>query len=964
MEAQKLAFLEQLREFLADAKVSKDEPFTHTTKSTGSLQDGWPSGSYYIDANHLDDFFTRYCNAVRYGIYPTITERPGPYGPLRVDFDFKSSLDNGTKRMYTTNTLQHIVRLYQEEIRNIIDPDEFQEKLLWCIVLEKSSPRLEDGKVKDGFHLHFPHFICEGWIQDEYLRDKVSVRMIEEKVWEGKKFLTPVEDMIDKNIFRKPWMMYGSMNYKNKKSMPYLYDRWPKTLESKRYGHVFDENQKEIHLEEIFEDEMIGFDKTVRYYLPRLLSIRGYTQPISIKDEIIQSKPSSHKKKKKRQIARKRRMEDIMADIKLIKDGDIMSMLSDDRAEDYNSWMDVGWTLFNIGQGCDDALDLWIEFSQRSGKYVEGECENIWGTMELRDKTIASLLAMARVDSPDAYNAWKDTNVRFFLWKSLFESKPNEYDVSMVVAKMFGDKFICADAKHDVWYYFEDHRWRQMDCGIQLRKLFVGEVLVKYCDILRELSDQIKELECKLGVTIDKDSPEMREMVLEHKDLCEKKKRCRAVMTALKTTSFHKKLLEMCQLEMHDALFHRKMNENKMILTCENGVLDLENCIFREGRPDDYSTFSTGRHYRVFREDDEEVKELEEYLLKVYPNKHRRDYFIDFFASILRGGNRNKDWLVATGPSDGAKSMTFRMLEYVFGSGKTGYFGKFPRESFVQATGKNSSSGPRPELARVRGKRVMGGQEVTKQEKINIGFAKEVTGNDSIWARGMWEKDADEIVPQFCLVIQCNDPPEIPGHDEAMWRRISVVDHESKFVTADNLKKFPVPSTLEEQLKVKRFHADPDFGDCIPDLADVLLWKLFERYKVMTRDKIKLRKPKEVLLSTEMYQANNDVYLRFIADRLEREVDEEKIKTTYIKHVELYSEFKEWYSDEYPSYARERIGKSKLKAEMSKRMGVIHNEETDQYGFGKLSRWWGWKFIQEDDGEEESFDDLLGKEEK
>ncbi len=94
------------------------------------MTNGWPSGSYYIEIDHLDDFWTYYCNAIRRKVYPTLTERPGPYGPLRVDFDFKSSLDYGLERQYTVDTLKSIVKLYQKELRRIIDPDEFEEKML------------------------------------------------------------------------------------------------------------------------------------------------------------------------------------------------------------------------------------------------------------------------------------------------------------------------------------------------------------------------------------------------------------------------------------------------------------------------------------------------------------------------------------------------------------------------------------------------------------------------------------------------------------------------------------------------------------------------------------------------------------------------------------------------------------------------------------------------------------------
>ena len=945
----------QLRTFLEDSKVAKGEPFTHTAKSTGALAGGWPSGSYYIETDYLDDFWTIYCNNIRKDVRPTITERPGPYGPLRVDFDFKSTLDDGLARQYSPDILKLIVGAYQAEIKLIIDEEEFDNKMLWCVVLEKPAPRVEEGKVKDGFHLHFPHFICEGWIQDNYLRDKVSIRMLEGKFWADGKFTTPIGEFIDKNIARKLWMLYGSMNYKGKYSTPYLYNRWEKVPESDRFGHAFNHKLQEMNMEDMFYDEMISRAKSVSYYMPRFMSVRGYVQATTLTEAILAKKSAMTKRKsRRRNVPKKRSTENVMTDLKLVKDGEIMGMISDDRSDNYDGWMYVGWSLFDIGQGCDDALEMWIDFSRRSGKYVDGECEDLWGRMENRDKTVGALLSMAKNDSPDEYNAWKNTNVRFCLWKSLSEQKPNEYDVSIVVCKMYEDRFVCADAKRDVWWEYREHRWRPMDDGITLKKLIVEDVVEKYCSLRKEIADEVNDIEYRMGIA-EKDSVESRELAMKHKQKQDMRKRCSAIVTALKTVAFHKKLLEMCKLKMYNCDFLKKIDENRMLLGCENGVIDLEMGTFRDGLPDDYITFSTGLYYQEYNPDDEDVKDVDDYLLKVYPNKNRREYFKDFMASCMQGGNVNKRFLIATGPSDGAKSMTFAFLELVFGSGNDGYFGKFPRELIVQATGRSSSSGARPELSRVRGKRIMGCQEIAKNESINIGFVKEATGNDSFYSRGLYEKGT-EIKPQFTLLMQCNEPPVVPGHDEATWSRIRVLDHESKFVKPQDLGKWPVPITLTEQLEMKRFYADPTFRKQLPNLAPVLLWKLFQRFKIYK--KTGLREPKEVMIATDTYQASNDVYKQFIADRIERIEDETLAKAEGIKIADAFSEFKEWYSDNFPSYNKDKIGKNVMKNELSKRLGTIKDPKTDFYGFGKMSKWWGYKFIQEDETDD-GFQSLL-----
>lgn len=954
--------METLKGFLSECRVRKGEPFTHTTKSTGSLSDGWVAGSYYIENDYSENFWTLYCNAIRKGVRPTLTEKPGPFGPLRVDFDFKADLSVGLERQYTKHILKDIIKIYQDAIKDIIEEDVFENKMLWCMVLEKEAPRSEGGIVKDGFHLHFPFFICEGWVQDKYLREHATLRMIEKKVWEGTNYMTPVDKVIDDKIAGKPWMMYGSMNAKNKSSTPYIYNRYPNILKDKAYGRIFDHRLKQITPEKLFEDEMIGRKSSVKYYLPRFMSVRGFSASTNLKEKMQRKKESLTRKQRRRRkaIVKKRSMIEVMADLKMLQEGEIMEMLSLDRADDYNQWMDVGWTLFNIGNGCDDALQMWIRFSLRSGNFVDGKCEEEWSQMEMRDKTVASILAMARHDSPDMYKEWKDTNINFLLWKSLNEQKPNEYDVAMVVCQMYGDRFLCADAKKDVWYEFRDHRWHQMDDGLALKKLFATDVLEKYSELKQSVHNEIGDLERKLDMIDDKKSDEYLDISSECQKKLDKRKRMTSIITALKTTVFHDKLMKMCKLEMYDADFLKKIDENRMMLGCENGTLDLEMCIFRNGRPDDYITFSTGIYYQEYSYEDDDVKELQEYLLKVYPNDNLRKYFVTFMATCLQGGNVHKRFLIATGASDGAKSMTFALLELTFGSGNAGYFGKFPRELMVQSTGRSNSAGARPELARVRGKRLMGSQEITADEKINGGFVKEVTGNDSFFARGLYEKGT-EIKPQFTLLMQCNEPPSIPGK-EAVWSRIRVLDHESKFVKPQDLHKWPVKEKLNDQLKEKRFRADPSFREKLPDLAPALLWLLFERYKLVKEGSVELEEPDEVKLSTQSYQTENDIFQQFINECIVEEKDMEKAKGMYIRLADLYNEFKDWYIDNYPGFSRDKIGRNAVKNEINKRLDkYITDPKKELVGFDKkMSRWYGYRFAEKD-VDDKDFRDALGK---
>ena len=76
----------------------------------------------------------------------------------------------------------------------------------------------------------------------------------------------------------------------------------------------------------------------------------------------------------------------------------LVQILNPERAESYKTWIEVGLCLHNIDFSL---LESWIEFSRKSPKFKEGECEEVWSNMESRDDglNIGSLHRWARMDN-------------------------------------------------------------------------------------------------------------------------------------------------------------------------------------------------------------------------------------------------------------------------------------------------------------------------------------------------------------------------------------------------------------------------------------------------------------------------------------------------------------------------------------------------------------------------------------
>ena len=78
---------------------------------------------------------------------------------------------------------------------------------------------------------------------------------------------------------------------------------------------------------------------------------------------------------------------------------------------------------------------------------------------------------------------------------------------------------------------------------------------------------------------------------------------------------------------------------------------------------------------------------------------------------------------------------------------------------------RGSSTQADPELAMLRGKRIVIFQEPTKDEPMNVGKLKEWTGGDAIQTQELY-KGPIKFKPQAKWFLICNDIPEVPSDDD------------------------------------------------------------------------------------------------------------------------------------------------------------------------------------------------------
>ena len=818
-----------------------------------------PKGRFQINRNELDIFWDVYNESVmNETCIVGLAEKPQQYLPVLADIDLKVKddvVDDSCigEHLYSEKQCRKVIEIYQSALREIIH--NCSDDNLLCVLLEKPIYYVESQEttyIKNGFHLHFPNTIMNRAAQEIHLIPKVKEAIKKLKVFSN----LGIEDSsetIDNSVCNNHWLLYGSIKSEN--------------MDPYRLSKVIDSNGQEIQLEEAFKnykiydcnEQPLVINNRVIEYLPRILSIIPWGRPTQ---EIKPSLANPAKDIKTKENTKVKNNDNLTIKQILEISEQLMPMISDKRADDYHEWMTLGWILYNIGNGCTEALEQWLSFSKKSEKYDETMCLFLWGKMEKRDYTLGTLHFLASKDSPEKYREFTKKKIDEKVKDSL-EGCHN--DIARVLYEDYKNEFICGSVANKTWYQFKNHIWEEVEEGTTLREKISSETIVgRYARLANEYF-------AKMVVTQDK---------AEDSSIQTRIKQIQKIINNLKSSPYKNHVMKECMEVFYKKDFTRRLNTDKFLIAFKNGVYDLKLCIFRDGMPEDYISKSLPIEYKEYNEIDEEVQNVIEFLKKVFPDSSIRKYFLDTYSDIFVGGNAQKKIYLWTGEGDNGKSITQSFFDKMLGELAV----KFNTQYF---TGKKVSSGSaNPELARAAPPvRHATMEEPDADEELNIGELKKLSGGDTYWARDLFEKGKNtrEVEPQFTLTFICNKLPRLKYSDKATWNRLRVIPFEATFVEPGQ----PCPETFEEQLREKRFPMDKTFSGKIPGMVSAFAWYLLKwRQTVLNRTE-----PFKVQDATAIYRRQNDVYRQYIKECV---IYDDK---TILSLSEIYISFKEWYRE-------------------------------------------------------------------
>ena len=829
----------------------------------------------------------------------------GQDGVLLVDVDFRFHADQ-TARYYTLAHISELIHMYLEAIQDLCEMDEdihFQ-----VIIMEKPAPRVEIKNeqtiVKDGIHM----IINLEFAREHQLWLQRSVVSAMKKKWEHFPITNTngFEDVLDDSICsgKNGWLL----PYSKKQDDVCCYEM------TQFHDVHFDLDENKWIVNQMLTEENKDSLMSQHY---RLLFPRYKQRPsLLIKDSMLPEIQKFKQQYEKRHAttneeavpAKQQQMEIValtypmilsiqkkedldacvslfletipMKDYELQEVRELVLCLPDTYygPGSYNKWIQVGFALHNMNA---QLLIVWIEMSAKSSVFVYSQIHEIcdtWKKMAYKkenNRTSRSLVYWAKQENPEEYEKIQSRSLKHAIDLTVESTALKENskkgsgctdcDLAHVLHVAFRGQFVSAGIKDNIWYGFENHRWVKSDSGTSLRKA---------------ISSVIKPLYFERGMEVWQTALKYEPDTEEHKKIMVRATKYMDIAQRLGSSSDKDKIMKEAKELFYDPTFLQKLDQNKYLFCCANGVIDFENKVFRKGNPEDYISISSPLVYTEIDEvqDKEMLGQIEHYLRTLFPIKEVYEYVLEHLASLLIGDTTLNQCLhYYTGIGKNGKSALVNFIRIILGD----YANELDASFYTSERQKRGVSSP--ELYALIGKRFAFTNEITEDEKMNEGPMKQLTsGTDPISCRPLFGQLV-QFIPQVNAVICANHYLKVQSRDHGTWRRIRVLKFVSYFTNnpvnndPDKPYQFPLIDRLDEKFKIWA--------------PFMLAWMV----KIAFRTGGIVTMCKTVKEESEKYQKKQDYLMEFVKEHLVN------VATGDLPKNQLLKEFNDWYRSSYSS---------------------------------------------------------------
>lgn len=464
----------------------------------------------------------------------------------------------------------------------------------------------------------------------------------------------------------------------------------------------------------------------------------------------------------------------------------------------------------------------------------------------------------------------------------------SHYKIAKTIFTIYKDRFRVDDVKDSTWYEFDGIRWKKSN----LMNILVSEEIPEYYKALKVTTESVQQQS-------PPQQPESNDSVMRNQIIDN-------ITLKLENMMFKGSVIRQLSYlyQLHDSHFYQLLDSKPHLVGFKNGVYDFAQGTFRKATQQDYLTFSTGYDYIEYNETYPEVQEIYTFLSQIITNENVREYLLKVLGKALVGVPDEKFYIWTGLSGANGKSTLVNFLEATLGDYTTSV------DVSLLTNKRGNSSNASPDIVRLRGKRIFTFQEPEHDDKLRTGILKQYTGGDTIIARELF-KAPITFKLQGTMIMCCNDLPSVASIDGGTWRRIRVIEFNSRFT--DTPVK-PNEFKIDPILKSKMQGWKPYF------MSILIHW--YHKYKEEG-----LHEPDEVKTATARYKVENDKFNQFFDDCLEE-------TGSFTSTKNIYGALQYWWTHNYPMTKTPDIKDLKRSLKIKYGSEVLNTEHhTKQTGF-------------------------------
>uniref|UniRef100_A0A6C0DA67 SF3 helicase domain-containing protein n=1 Tax=viral metagenome TaxID=1070528 RepID=A0A6C0DA67_9ZZZZ len=559
------------------------------------------------------------------------------------------------------------------------------------------------------------------------------------------------------------------------------------------------------------------------------------------------------------------------------------------RCGEYQDWVSVALCLKNISDTT-DSFNVWADLTRRTGpthkksQMSDTELQAKWNLLPCETSArrtgrkpllMGTLHLWAKEDNEATYRSIMNEANREV---ALLNDNGSHVAVADLILRMYRHEFRCTPTKKSAtaasmdWYQYAGNSWRCLKTSMRIRERLSNEVRNQYIEADREVGRRIT------SATNDDDRQRMEV----------KRKNLFKVEQQLMNCGFKDSVMKELSEKFYDEDYLQHMNQDVTLVGFSNGVLELRkpsedgqfHTHFRPGRPDDCISFQMGRcnpgldaipyiPYNPAAPAPEHL-ELLDFFTKIYPDAVLREYALTLNSACLEGSNHEQKFYIMSGSGGNGKSKIIDLNTKTFGD----YAESLPVTALTRKRADAGSANP--ELIVLKCRRYISMVEPEEGEKINTSLMKQISGQDTLKARGLFQ-DQDQFVVTARIFMSCNDLPAVSSMDNGTWRRLVVLPHVATFVEEGK------PTNPAQNIHSRDPLLDNKIMRWRPFYAGLLVWYYENRYL-----RGGLKEPAVVTAASNKYKEENDSFLAFCQECLVREVGAEATAN------DVLIRYKEW----------------------------------------------------------------------